>query len=92
VLDTVRRQAIEPRMRLEEMWKEVTTRLAAITQIESRIRELERENKDVRVPIKQLVESVHVVAKQVAELSAEGKDVLDQIREHDAKINAIQRQ
>lgn len=68
---------------------EVTTKLAGITQIESRIRELERENKDVREPIKNLIASVQAVGLQVAALAAEGKDVLHKIREHESKLETI---
>lgn len=68
---------------------EVTTKLAGMTQLESRIRELERDNKDVREPIKKLVESVDKVGLQVAALAAEGQNVLGKIKEHDSKFESI---
>lgn len=68
---------------------EVTKKLAGITQIESRICALERENKDVRQPIKNLVASVQTVGQQVASLAAEGKDVLHKISEHDTKFESL---
>ncbi len=68
---------------------EVTTKLAGITLLESRIRELERENKDVREPIKNLVASVQAVSQQVADLAAEGKEVLGKIKEHEGRLESI---
>ncbi len=68
---------------------EVSTKLAGITQIETRIRDLERENKDVREPIKNLVASVETVRVAVMALTAEGKDVLGKIKEHDSKFESI---
>jgi len=68
---------------------EVSTKLAGIAQIETRIRDLERENKDVREPIKNLVASVETVRLAVMALTAEGKDVLGKIKEHDSKFESI---
>jgi len=68
---------------------EVTTKLAGIPLLDSRIRELEREFKDVRVPIKELGEYVKGVAQDVKALAAEGKEVLGKIKEHDSKLDTI---
>lgn len=68
---------------------EVMMKLAGITQIEARIRDLERENKDVREPIKSLAASVETVRVAVMALTTEGKDVLGKIKEHDSKFEAI---
>lgn len=65
---------------------EVTAKLEGLSLLEGRIRELERENKDVREPIKRLVESVDKVGRQVEALTAEGKDVLGKIREHETRF------
>jgi deoxycytidine triphosphate deaminase len=68
---------------------EVMTKLAGITLIETRIRELEREYKDVREPIKKLGETVDKIADAVKALTVEGAQVLGKISQHDTKLDAI---
>lgn len=68
---------------------EVNKRLEAMGLLETRIRELERDNKDVREPIKRLVESVQQVNEQVKSLANEGKEVLAKIREHEGRLTDI---
>jgi deoxycytidine triphosphate deaminase len=68
---------------------EVTKKLKDMTLLDSRIRELEREFTDVRVPIRELGEYVKDVAKDVKTLAAEGKEVLGKIKEHDTTLQSI---